>query len=70
MLWRRVNFGSQSASGAEIVERRLTVVMTLKRRGESVHKYLVEACRARQEGQAAPSFLPVQTRHQSLTIIR
>src|SRR5436853_7354776 len=40
VLWRRVSFGSQSAKGAEMVGRLLTVVMTLKRRGESVHKYL------------------------------
>ena len=58
VLWRRVSFGSQSEAGAETVAKLLSVVMTLKRRGESVHKYLVEACRASHEGRAAPSLLP------------
>lgn len=58
VMWRRVSFGSQSEGGAEMVGRMLTVVMTLKRRGESVHKYLVEACRAAHEGRAGPSLLP------------
>lgn len=59
VLWRRVSFGSQSEAGAETVGRLLSVVMTVRRRGESVHKYLVEACRARHEGRAAPSLLPM-----------
>lgn len=50
VLWRRVSFGGQSQGGAEMVGGILTVVMTLKRHGESVHKDLLEACRARHEG--------------------
>lgn len=61
VLWRRVSLGSQSQGGAKMVGRMLTVVMTLKRRGESVHRYLVEACRARHEGRAAPSLLSTST---------
>ena len=61
VLWRRVSFGSQSEAGAETVARLLSVVMTMRRRGESVHKYLVEACRASHEGRAAPSLLPIST---------
>jgi hypothetical protein len=68
VLWRRVSFGSQSQSGAEMVGRMLTVVMTLKRRGESIHKYLVEACRARHEGRAAPSLLPTATLQPTLVV--
>jgi len=37
--------------------RLLSVVMRLRRRGESVHKYLVEACRASHEGRAATALL-------------
>jgi transposase len=62
VMWRRVSFGSQSQGGAEMVGRLLTVGMTLKRRGESIHKYMVEACRARNEGRAAPSLLPATER--------
>lgn len=62
VMWRRVSFGSQSQSGAEMVGRQLTVVMTLKRRGESIHKYMVEACLARNEGRAAASLLPATER--------
>jgi transposase len=69
VVWRRVSFGGQSAGGAEMVGRLLTVVMTMKRRGESVYKYLVEACRARQEGRAAPS-LPARVISQSVMAVR
>lgn len=68
VLWRRMSFGSQSQSGAEMVGRMLTVVMTLKRRGESVHKYIVEACRARHEGRAAPSLLPAAMLQPTLVV--
>jgi hypothetical protein len=57
VLWRRVSFGSQTEEGAETVARLLSVVMTVRRRGESVHKYMVEACRARNEGRAGPRLL-------------
>ena len=58
VLWRRASFGTQSASGAERVARLLTVVQTLRSRSESVHGYFLEACRAANEGRAAPSLLP------------
>jgi hypothetical protein len=57
VLWRRVSFGSQSAVGAETAARLLTVVMTLRARGESAHAYLVEASRAAQEGRPGPTLL-------------
>ncbi len=61
VLWRRVSFGSQSESGAETVARLLTVVMTTRRRGESAHEFLVEACRAAHEGRAGPSLIAGNT---------
>lgn len=39
--------------------RLLSIVMTVRRREESVHKYLAEAGRANHEGRAAPSLLPI-----------
>jgi hypothetical protein len=61
VLWRRVSFESQSEAGAEAVARLLSVVMTLRSRGESVHKYMIEVCRAAHEGRAGPSLLPALT---------
>ena len=60
VLLRRVSFGSQSEAGARTMARLLTVVMTLRSRGESVHKYLMEASRAMHEGRPAPSLLPAE----------
>jgi transposase len=57
VLWRRASFGSQSARGAQLVAVMLTVVMTKRLRGESVHAYFLEACRAAREGREAPSLL-------------
>jgi transposase len=69
VLWRRVSFGSQSEAGAETVARLLSVVMTLRRRGESVHKYLIEACRTAQEGRAGPTLLPDPTPKTKIAVI-
>ena len=54
VLWRRASFGSQSARGADLVALLLTVVMTRRTQGKSVHAYLLEACRAAREGRPAP----------------
>jgi transposase len=57
VLWRRASFGSQSARGAELVAALLTVVMTRRKQGRSVHAYFVEACRAARARQALPSLV-------------
>lgn len=62
VLLRRVSYGSQSQEGARAMARLLTAVMTLRARGQSAHRYLVEACRARHEGRAAPSLLGTEAR--------
>jgi len=61
VLRRGVSFGSQSEAGAETVARLLSEVMTKRRRGERVHKNLVEACRSRHEGRAGAWLLPTST---------
>ncbi len=57
VLWRRASFGSQSADGAEMAARLLTVVMTKRAQGQSPHAYLVEACTAAREGRDPPSLI-------------
>jgi transposase len=57
VLWRRASFGSQSARGAALVAALLTVVMTRRQQGRSVHAYFVEACRAARAREAAPSLV-------------
>ena len=59
VLWRRCSFGSQSIQGSLFVARMLTVVTTLRRQQRNVLDYLTEACRAKRQGQPAPSLLPL-----------
>ena len=58
VLHTRVSFGSQSEDGAEWTARLLSVLMTLRARGESVHKFLVQACSSFRTKTAPPSLLP------------
>jgi len=59
VLWRRTSFGTQSQGGSTFVARMLTVVTTLRSQQRHVLEYMTEACRAAQEGKAAPSLLPL-----------
>lgn len=61
VLWRKCSYGSQSAQGSLFVARMLTVVTTLRRQQRHVLDYLTEACRAKRQGQPAPSLLPHST---------
>ena len=58
VIWRRRNYGTQSASGSLFVEHILTVVMTLRRQNRDVLDYLAAACKAATLGIPAPSLLP------------
>jgi transposase len=58
-IWRRLCFGSDSESGAEFVERFLTVRATLRLQNRDLYSFLVEACTAAQQGTPPPSLLPV-----------
>jgi transposase len=60
VLWRKNSFGSQSVKGSLFVSRMLTVVTSLRAQNRPVLEYLVQACRAARQGQAAPSLLPTQ----------
>jgi hypothetical protein len=58
VLWRRCSYGSQSAAGSLFVGRMMTVVTSLRRQKQNVLDYLTAACRAKRQGQPAPSLLP------------
>ena len=60
VLWRKNSFGAQSAEGSLFVSRMLTVVTSLRSQNRPVLEYLVQACRAKRQGQSAPSLLPAQ----------
>jgi hypothetical protein len=57
VLWRRASFGSQSARGAEVVAKLLTVVMTRRLQGRSAHAWLRETCVAALERRPPPSLV-------------
>jgi transposase len=46
VIWRKLSFGTQSASGSRFVERMLTVIETCRRQGRDVFSWLVEAVQA------------------------
>jgi transposase len=54
VLWRKGSFGHKSAAGRHFVERLLTVVTTLRLRGQPVLPFLVDACAAANSGKPAP----------------
>ena len=44
VMWRRKSFGTQSETGSRFVERRLTVMMSLRQQGRNVLEYLTALC--------------------------
>ncbi|NJO47780.1 MAG: transposase [Oscillatoriales cyanobacterium RM2_1_1] len=54
VLWRKNSFGSQSQAGSLFVSTIMTIVTTLRSQNRPVLDYLVEACQAFRQGQAAP----------------
>lgn len=57
VIWRKLSFGTQSASGSQFVERLLTVIETCRRQHRNVFQWLIEAVQADFNGQAAPSLM-------------
>jgi transposase len=57
VIWRKLSFGTQSATGSRFVERMLTVVETCRRQKRDVFSWMVEAVKARFAGKPAPSLL-------------
>lgn len=58
VIWRKLSFGTQSASGSRFVERMLTTIETCRLQRRDVFKYLTEAVAAHIAGEKAPSLLP------------
>jgi transposase len=57
VIWRKLSFGTQSASGSRFVETILTVVETCHRRQRNSFEYITAAVQAHFAGQKAPSLL-------------
>jgi transposase len=58
VIWRKLSFGTQSASGSRFVERMLTVIETSRRQGRNVFAWLVQAVEAQMNQEPIPSLLP------------
>lgn len=57
VIWRKLSFGTQSASGSRFVERMLTVIETSRRQGRNVFSWLVDSVQAHINGRAGPALL-------------
>jgi transposase len=58
VIWRKLSFGTQSATGSRFVERLLTVIETCRRQSRNVFAWLVTAVQADFSGKPVPSLLP------------
>lgn len=57
VIWRKLSFGTQSASGSRFVERMLTVIETCRRQKRDPFEWLTEAVQANFQQTPAPSLL-------------
>ena len=58
VIWRKLSFGTQSATGSRFVETILTVVETCHRQSRNSFEYLTAAMQAHFAGQPTPSLVP------------
>lgn len=58
VIWRKLSFGTQSASGSRFVETILTVIETCHRQSRNSFQYLTAAIQAHLAHQAPPTLLP------------
>ena len=58
VIWRKLSFGTQSASGSRFVETMLTVIETCRQQRRSAFAFLTHAVEAHLARQPAPSLLP------------
>ena len=58
VIWRKLSFGTQSASGSRFVETMLTVIETCRQQRRNVFSFLTAAVEAHLAHQPAPSLLP------------
>lgn len=57
VIWRKLSFGTQSATGSRFVERLLTVVETCRRQSRNPFAWLTDAVQAHLNQMPAPSLL-------------
>jgi transposase len=57
VIWRKLSFGTQSASGSRFVERLLTVIETCRQQNRDAFVWLTQAVQARHAGHPIPSLL-------------
>jgi transposase len=57
VIWRKLSFGTQSASGSRFVERLLTVIETCRRQDRNAFVWLTDAVQANLRSEIAPSLL-------------
>jgi transposase len=58
VIYRKLSFGTQSASGSRYLERLLSVSETCRLQNRNAYQYLIEAVKATFAGKAPPSLLP------------
>jgi transposase len=58
VIWRKLSFGTQSASGSRFVETMLTVIETCRQQSRDVFAYVTAAVQAHVSHQPTPSLLP------------
>lgn len=59
VIYRKLSFGTQSASGSRYLERLLSVSETCRLQNRNAYQYLIQAMEAKFAGKAAPSLLPM-----------
>lgn len=57
VIWRKLSFGTQSASGSRFVETMLSVIETCRQQDHDVLQFVTNAVKAHFAGQPAPSIL-------------
>jgi len=58
VIWRKLSFGTQSASGSRFVETMLTVIETCRQQRRNAFEYLTAAVHSHLAHQPTPSLLP------------
>jgi transposase len=58
VIYRKLSFGTQSASGSRYLERLLTVSETCRLQNRNAYQFLIAAMESKFAGTAAPSLLP------------
>ncbi len=66
VIYRKLSFGTQSASGSRFVERLLSVSETCRLQNRNAYQYLIEAMEAHFAGRPAPSLLPTQEQSETV----